>query len=406
MQRLGAQDSLTVYGEASGWAQHMGNLQVMAPLPSGSALDLAMIRDHYQQRLSRMPVFRHRLVKVPAGLDRPVWVDVPDLDVSAHIHGVRLPAPGTDEQLADLVSELHEPFVDLTRPPWAIWVIEGLTGGRTAVYSKLHHAMVDGERGRAVQLVLFDLEPHGPTDGGGEPVAAASAEVPTNRRLVGQGILRLGTTPLRLVRTGTHLVGAAGRLVGSATSRDLSGLSSPGSAPRTRFDARVTPRRAVVFCTLPLGPVKDLGKEHGATVNDVVLALIGGALRRYLTTHGELPEDSLTALVPIAQADESTGGVPGNKWGVAMATLGSDREDFVERLAAVGTSMSAAKAMSTAIGTDLFEDLTDVPPVFIALLARAYARLGLGQRLGPIANANVSNVRGAPVPLYMAGARL
>ena len=406
MQRLSAQDSLTVYGEASGWPQHMGNLQVLAPLASGSPLDLGRVREHYQQRLPQLSVFRHRLVKVPAGLDRTVCVDVPDLDVSAHIHGVQLLAPGTDEQLADLVSQLHAPFVDVTRPPWEIWVIEGLPGGRTAVYTKMHHAMVDGERGRAVQLTLLDLDEHGPTGEMVEAVAGADTEVPTNRDLVGKGVLRLGTAPLRLLRTATHVAGTTRRLAKSATRRDLVGLPALGSSPRTRFNARVTPRRAVVFCTLPLGPIKDLGKEHGATVNDVVLSLVGGGLRRYLGSHDELPEESLTALVPIAAADESTGGVPGNKWGVAMATLGSDHEDFVDRLAAVGSSMRAAKAMSTALGTDLFEDFTDVPPAIIALLARIYSRWGLADRLAPVASTNVSNVRGAPVPLYLAGARL
>ncbi len=412
MQRLGVQDSLTVYGESSGWPQHMGSLMVFAPRESGEPLDLAAVLAVYGERLPRLPVFRHRIVKVPVGLDRPVWVDVPDLDVREHITGMRLPESGTDEQLAEVVSELHVPFIDLSRPPWDMTVIEGLSGGRTAVYSRLHHAMVDGERGRAVQLAMYDLDAHGrqevaevtgdiEDDGSDERVPA-----PTNRRLVGAGLVRLGTTPLRLVRTATHLAGSGRRLLSPATLRDLRGMSRPGSAPRTRFNASITANRAIVFITLPLDPVKQLGQRHQATVNDVILALMGGALRRYLGAHDELPVAPLTAVVPVAQTGGSAKAVPGNQWGVALASLASDQEDFAERLRLVVESTRAAKAMTAAIGPDLFDEMTDVPPGLIAAFSGLYARLGLAARLAPMANTTVSNTRGPSFALYLGGARL
>lgn len=405
MERLNSQDALQVYGEATGWPLHMGSLQVYDAANAPEGLDLERVRELYRQRLPLMPLFRKRLVKVPGGLDRPGWVEEPDVDVEAHVRGVRVPAPGTDRELAELVGRLYAPPVDLTGPVWEIWVVEGLQGGRVAIFVRLHHAAVDGVRGMEVQGATFDVDPHAPIGRAGS-VPGPGTEVPSGSRLLGDAALRLAGTPVRAVRTAGRLVGAAGRLGELVRRHELPGLTLPFAAPRTSLNGRVSPRRALVFCSLPLGPVKAVARAEQVTVNDVVLALTGGAFARYLADRGELPRRSLTAGVPVGLPGDAPARGSGNRWQVMVTTLATDVTDPVARLHAIARSTRAGKALTRAVGADLWADAVDLPPVLVGAVAGGYARLGLTRLHPPIVNVTVSNVRGPGVPLYFAGARL
>lgn len=406
MQRLSVQDAMMVYGEAGGWPLHMGSLALYDVSTSPLGLDLERVREVYRRRLPLLPVFRHHLVRAAGGLDRPVWVEDPDVDVDARIRGLRLPAPGTERQLADLVGELCGPALDITKSVWDIWVIDGLEGDRVAILTRLHHAAVDGIRGMQIQATLYDTRPTAPIARSGTTAGAGSRN-PGAVQLLGGAAVRLAGTPVRMVRTAGHVMRAAGRLAGVLRKNEHAGLAMPFTAPRTSFNAAVSARRAVAFCSLPLASIKGLARQQKVTVNDVVLALAGGALRRYLQDRGELPPRSLTAAIPMGLTDvPRSRAVAGNKLEVMVTSLATDAADPVERLHKVASSTRAGKAVQRAIGPELWTEAIDLPPVVMALAARGYAGLRLVGVHPPVVNVVVSNVPGAPLPLYFAGARL
>lgn len=406
MKPLNSQDALLVYGEASGWPLHMTSLQIYDVSTSPEGLDVERVRELYRQRLPHIPVFRQRLARVPGGLARPVWVEEPDIDVAARIHGVRVPAPGTDRQLGELVGNLNASPLDLTGLLWEIWVAEGLEGGRVAVLSRLHHAAVDGVRGMEVQAVTFDVDPAAPFARPGS-APGAGQDAPGALGLLTGAAAHLAGAPVRLVRTAGQLALAGGRLAGAVRRRELSGLALPFTAPRTSLNGSVSTRRGFAFCSLSLPAVKQAARQEQVTVNDVVLALMGGALRRYLDQRGELPGRSLTAAVPIGLASEG-GAQPGigNRWAVMATSLATNVADPVERLHKIAASARAGKSVQEAIGPGPWMSLPDVPPVLVSAAARGYAGLRLADLHPTIVNVVISNVRGAPVPLYFAGARM
>jgi diacylglycerol O-acyltransferase len=406
MKPLNSQDALLVYGQASGWPLHLTSLQIYdaSALPEG--LDVERVRELYRQRLPLIPVFRQRLARVPGGLARPVWVEEPGIDVAARIHGVRVPAPGTDRQLGDLVGDLNASPLDLTGLLWEIWVVEGIEGGRVAILSRLHHAAADGVRGMEIQAAIFDVDPAAPFARPGS-VPGAGQDDPGTLGLLTGAAAHLASAPARMVRTAGQLALAGGRLAGAIGRRELSGMALPFTAPRTSLNGLVSKRRGFAFCALSLPAVKQAARQERVTVNDVVLALTGGALRRYLDERGELPGRSLTAAVPVGLASEP-GAQPGtgNRWAVMVASLATDVADPVERLHKIAASAQAGKSVQRAIGPGPWMDLPDVPPVLVAAAARGYAGLRLADFHPTIVNVVVSNVRGSPVPLYFAGARM
>lgn len=405
MQRLGPQDALYIYTEGLGWPMHMGSVQIFDAAGAPEGLDLAKVREFYRHRLPLIPAYRQRLVRSPGGLGRPGWVEDEAVDVDAHIHGVRLPEPGGDHQLCELIGELHSPLLDQARPLWDIWVIEGLTGGRVAVYTRLHHAATDARRGEQIGAAINDLDAATPLDREGSIDGPGDHVPPLVRRLGGVGT-HLATSPVRAARTAVDAARSAGSVLG-VLRRKAADLTVPMLAPRMRFNGPVTSRRGYALCSLSLPPVKKLARQEQVTVNDVVLALVGGALRRYLADRGELPDRSLTAVVPIALSDPTAPLASGNLVGVMFASLGSDTPDLVERLHGVARSADAGKALQEAIGPRVVNSLLDVPPPAVfSVVVRAYRSAVAAAPLPPMANVTVSNVRGSPVPLYLAGARM
>jgi WS/DGAT/MGAT family acyltransferase len=204
-----------------------------------------------------------------------------------------------------------------------------------------------------------------------------------------------------------HLALASGRLAAVLRRRGLAGFAVPLTAPRTSLNHVLTPRRGYAFCSLPLGPVKRLARQEGLTVNDVVLAMTGGALRRYLADRGEAPGRSLIAAVPVSLAGHEPAPVTGgNRWAVMPASLGTDVADPVARLRRVAASANTGKVAQQAVGEDLWQELVDVAPAALHLVARGYARLGLAEHHPPLVNVVVSDLRGAPFALYFAGVPL
>jgi WS/DGAT/MGAT family acyltransferase len=405
MQPLDAQSALQVYGEASGWPMHTGSLQIYDPATSPEPLDVERVRLLFQERLPHLPVFRQRLLHSPGLLGRPVWVEDHDVDVHEHLQPVTLDAPGSDEQLGALAGRLMERPLDHGRPLWDGWVVDGLSGGRAAVLLRTHHALMDGVRGMQVQAAMFDTQPDSPLARPGS-IPGPGAAAPSRLQMLGASVGHLAGAPARLARTAGRLASSAGQAAALAARGQSFGASIPQRVPRTQFNRAITHRRAVAFCSVPLQPVKDLAHQEGGTVNDVVLTLVGGALRRYLAAREALPRQPLVAAIPIGLTSDADESGLGNRWQVMTATLATDQPEPLDRLHAISAATRAEKARYRAIGPDVWADAVDIPPFVISAAAMSYARLGLVRLLPPPNNVTVSNVRGAPFPLYLAGARL
>jgi len=410
MQRLSGADAGFVYGETPSWHMHAGTLVVLDPSTAPGGFDVHRLRALLEARAGLLGPFLRRLVEVPFGLDRPAWVNDAHLDLDRHFHRVGVPPPGGPRELGALVGDLFAYKLERDRPLWEDWFIEGLEDGNVGLLFKVHHSLVDGARGARLYEVLFDLDPDAPFERPGTPELGGE-RIPPGWEMALRALPRLAATPLRAIRTAGHLGGSALRMLRFRGSAEWAAATFPFQAPRTSLNQAITPHRGFAFCSVPLSGVKTIKNALSVTVNDVVLGICAGALRRYLADRGELPTTPLIAQVPVAVHVDAGGDATGSAWGNAVAVMGAalatQLDDPAERLRAIHTSTHSAKAMHGALGDDLILDLADVaPPGVLAAGVRAYTRLRLTERHPPIFNLIVSNVRGPSFPLYIAGARL
>lgn len=405
---------------------HVSALGIYDPaLAPGGRLTLDALTDLVAQRIHLLEPFRWRLAPVPLNLDHPYWIEDPDFDLEFHVRELALPAPGDDRQLAEQVSRLHARPLDRSRPLWELYLIQGLEGGRVAMMTKVHHAAVDGVSGGELLSVLLDASPEG-RELAVPPRRRRGGPVPGQTELLARGLLGVARQPLRALRVvprtlphldqvptaravpGVGLLAAAGRRLAAPRRRDGGVLERPAlRAPRTRFNDRIGPHRRFAFASLPLDDVKALKGELGVTVNDVVLALCAGALRRRLLADGDLPAEPLLAMVPVSVRTPEQMGTFGNRVSSMIVALPTDEADARQRVQRVSEVMHSAKARHRATPASLMQDANlFVPPALLARASRVVSRLAARDPLAPPVNLVVSNVPGSPTPLFLAGARL
>ena len=391
---------------------------------SGRRLDAALVRELVTERLHLLPTFRWRLVEVPLGLEHPFWVDDPRVDVDYHVRELALPSPGDDRQLADLVARITARPLDRSHPLWEMYVIHGLQDGAVALLTKMHHAAVDGASGAEVMGALLDET----TEGRAVSVREAPAveRHPSRREMLARGLVGVSRYPLRALRAaprtlphldaiptirpvpGVKSVARTSRLIKRVipgTSDCAAPTDSDLTAPRTRFQARVSGQRSVAFGSLSLDEVKEVKNAYGCTVNDVVMAMCATALRSWLSERGELPDQPLVGWVPMSVRTPDEIGTYGNRVSVMLAELPTDEADPIRRLRRVNQSMRSAKEHHRALPSSLIQDANDlIPPALFPPLARGAMRL-MGMRgVQPPVNIAISNVPGPSRPLYCAGA--
>ncbi|MDQ1630984.1 MAG: diacylglycerol O-acyltransferase / wax synthase [Frankiaceae bacterium] len=403
-----ALETPTVYG-------HVGSICILDPSTATEPFTLEHITEVVQSRLHLLPPFRRRLVEVPFGVDQPYWIEDPDFDIEFHVRELALPSPGDDRQLADQAARLHARPLDRRRPLWELYLIHGLQGGRVAIYTKVHHAAIDGVSGNDILTALLDLTPEGRDLG--DPPAWHCDPVPGNFRMVSASIVSLAKQPLRAARLSygilTSLPGMARSsarprlpIIDDLLGRD-SNLTLPGAslrAPHTPFNKSITGHRRWAFCDVDLAGVKKLKNATGLTVNDVVMALCAGALRRWLQDHDALPDEPLVSAVPVSIRTE--GQKLGNRVSAMLAPLPTNVADPAERMRLSHQAMLAAKEQHGALPADLLGDVTQfAAPALANQASRLAARLRLVERISPF-NLIISNVPGPNVPLYYAGAKL
>ena len=400
MSQLSPFDGFFLAMETPETPSTIGGLAILDPTTHpDQAFDFEGFVDFTAERLARCPRFTWRVQELPFGLDEPYWVEDEALDLRQHIHRACLPAPGAAHELSELAGHLFSMPLDRQRPLWEMYLIEGLQGGRVALLWKLHHCLMDGESGAGLVEMLFDVDPRG----GSRPLPAiADAEAP-------------GAAPplAALVRRGVRSVRrrnkALGRNLFAAVSSSLSSIARDrGSvlAPRTVFNGSVGPRRAVAWSSLPLAPVKQIKDALGVSVNDVILGLTGGAVRRYLELQGESCESPLYAMMPVSVRKKGDKTVNNQIRDVAV-DWGTDLADPVERILRIGAETRRVKqdaAQDTGAPSISRAMAESLAPGALKLLAVAGASFSGSLPLP--ANCVVSNVRMTDFPLYVAGAKI
>ncbi len=426
MQRLTALDAQFLNVESPTTVGHVGSLIVLDPpsTPPGEPAgrwDLETVRAVLEPRLHLARPLRQRLVEVPLGLGHPYWVDDPHFDIEFHLRELALPSPGTDEELGEQVARIHARQLDRSRPLWEAYVISGLSGGRCAFYSKIHHAAIDGVTGAEILETIMDLTAE-PREVPPEDAPFVPRRMPSPINLVRRGLSQLAVHPAGLLATlpqslqYVDQLPGAGNLPGARLLSETAGLmqralGAPARpviaprqlrAPRTPLNGTITAHRRISFGSLSLSDVKRVKNHFAMTVNDVVMTLASSALRRWLLDHDALPEVPLVAAVPVSiRIDDEQG----NQISVMLAELPTHLRDAEERLHFMKASMADAKRAFEATPASLLQDLSAlVPTALSGLAARALFRLATVP--GVPFNLFVSNVPGPQLPLYIAGARV
>jgi WS/DGAT/MGAT family acyltransferase len=401
MQRLSGLDASFLYLETAAQPLHVCSILELdtSTMPGGYTFE--RLRDALGLRIKAMPEFREKLADSRFNLDHPVWVEDKDFDVDRHLHRIGLPSPGGRDELAEICGHIASLPLDRARPLWEMWVIENVAGtdapegGRIAVMTKVHHAGVDGVTGANLMSRLCTTEPDAPPPDPVEGVGDASG-----LEIAVSGAVKFATRPLKLA----NMLPATVSTVIDTVKRARSGLTmaAPCAAPRTAFNANITSHRNIAFAQLDLEDIKTVKNHFGVKVNDVVMALVSGVLRRFLIDRAELPDTTLVATVPVSVHDKSDR--PGrNQVSGMFSRLETHIEDPGARLKSIAEANSVAKQHSSAIGATLLQDWTQfaAPAVFgVAMRVYAASRLSGAK---PVHNLVVSNVPGPQVPLYFLG---
>jgi len=408
MQRLRGLDSMFTSIESPTNPFHVGAVTVLDPstAPSGAPPPFEALRRVVEDRIHLLPMFRRRLVEVPGGLDHPRWVEDPEFDLDHHLHRGALPAPGGPTELAEYAADVFSRPLDRTRPLWEIHVVEGLEGDLVAGVAKIHHAAVDGVSGAEVTAHLMDLSPEvAPAPPPGEPWQPDL--IPSPLSLVGDALLNLGRLGPAVVKTAVRTGQAAWRIRSRNRQPDAVAPPSPFRAPRTPLATRLGRRRAVGLAHVDREELDQVREASGTTVNDVILAVAGGALRAHLEERGQLPERPLIGFVPVSVrggTDTLETGI--NRLSGMFVSLATAIEDPVARLQAVSSCARQAKAQDHVLGPDALASMAELAlPAALRPIMRAVTRTGATSRL-PLFNVVVSSFPGSPLPLYCAGGKM
>jgi WS/DGAT/MGAT family acyltransferase len=425
MRQLTSLDAQFLALETRRQTGHVGSVAILDPSTTATgSLGMTDIEALITDRLPLLPPLRRRLLEVPLGLDYPYWVDDADFDLHFHVREIGLPAPGSDAQLAEQVARLVSRPLDRARPLWELYLISGLQSGHVAMFTKIHHAVIDGLSGAEILGLLLDLtpeirqiEPSGPW--------GDNAPVPSDLEMLVQGLAGAARYPLRALRAlpsalpnledtqfkaipGMATIGRLASRAQQAFTRHEGAVQRTHlEAPKTSFSGRVSAHRRFTFGQLSLDDVKTVKNAHACTVNDVIVSICAGAVRRWLVAHEELPDDPLVAQIPVSVRTQEQMGTYGNQIMLMAAPLMTNVADPVERLAATHDALGDMKQRHRALPASLLADANHfIPPAVFSRAARLTFGIATSRPGRPVWNLVISNVPGPQFPLYLAGARL
>ena len=399
-------DATFLYGETPTQHMHVGSVAVIE-----GSLKFETFKKTIHSRLHLIPKLRKRLVMVPFSIDYPYWVDDPDFDIDLHIHRVALPAPGGWKELREVASRLFSLPLDRNRPLWQFTFVEGLDSipqvpkGSVATISKMHHVAVDGMAGAGMLSLIFDMSKE--VKEIPDPKPWKPAPLPNELGMMFKSSVSFAKRPFKFPKL----------LAEAATATIKSGMltraqridlpTAPFSAPMTPLNGTISARRKWNTALLSLDRVKALKKIMDTTLNDVVLAICAGALRRYLQEKGKLPNKALVAMVPISTRSEADGKTSGNQVSSMFIQLATNVADPIERLEVIHENTIRGKSYQNAIGAKTLANMAEAVPFGIAnQAARAYSRYNLSKLHSPAMNLTITNVPGPQFPLYLNGHKL
>lgn len=400
-------DAGYLYMETPTMHMHTLKVALIEPVPG---LDFAGFTSGLLSRLHDLPPLRRRVLPVPFALNHPIWIADRDIDPARHLFHDRVPAPGGMGDLEELIGRIASAPLDRSVPPWEMHLCEGLADGRMAIVAKMHHALADGGAANALLANVTDsLGPDGSsTDHAVVPTAPDLEPTPTRASLVRSALLdairQLADLPGLIGRTGAALISLRRHKRRSSVVVPRPVLD----APRVSFNGALTGRRIFATCSLPLEEIKEVRRAQGVSANDVVLAIVAGALRTWMADRGERPSVSLVAGVPVAtDKQDAPIRLGGNRVSNLFTSLATDIDDPLERLLAISRTTTESKLIQKTLGLDMLADWVQfTPPAPFSAAMRFYSRVrAAGLHSAPF-NVIVSNVPGPRELATISGAVL
>ena len=400
-RQLNSTDTIFVASENVNTYNHTAGLMILDP--SGrKSFSFGSFRKRMAERVKLVPQFFWKMHEVPAGLDLPYWVVDEAFDIDRHIRRIAVPPPGDRHALGEVAGLLYSRHLDRRHPLWEMWYIEGLSSGRVAVLVKFHHCLMDGQSALRLLNILGDDSPNARTQKAGvQPPDIRAGRTPSPQELS--------------LRTTLHFLRSTGRTTGSIATILLPKLlegfiwkrgekdAAPPFHPHPLLNADIGNARGFVFGSLPLADLKRIKDHFGVTFNDVVLALVGGALRRYLSHRDKLPREPLRAGIAISLRSEGDEELS-NRVTSAPVTLATDRDDPVERIRAIHAASTRVKDEAHGGGKGAMEFVQSLPPLFLTALVESVSVEQGAHLIG--AHVAVSTMRGDDAPRFLAGARI
>ena len=403
---LSGLDASFLFLETPRQPMHVGSVSVFE-----GSIQFEEFRDMLAARLHLVPRLRERLVMVPFGIGKPYWAEDPDFNIDMQLQHVALPRPGTWKELRSLASRIFSVPLDRTRPLWEMTFVEGLDNipqappGSVALVSKMHHAAIDGVSGADMLGIMFDMtrEPREfPL-----PKARPIPPIPNELELLQYTGRKIAGKPREIVRVAKEVLGVARATTEKQREAGSHAPPSPLSAPVTPFNHLVSGQRIWNTTLLDLDRVKAIKEARGATLNDVVLAICSGALRRYLIERGALPLKRLVAMCPVSTRQKDQHGKMGNFVSSMLVELSTDVEDPIERLEVLKSRSKGSKSVEQAGAGRAAYDLAEFIPFGLAnRMTRLYSRFKVSEFHNPFFNLVITNVPGPQIDLYMAGHKL
>jgi diacylglycerol O-acyltransferase / wax synthase len=405
IQAISGMDAAFLYAETPTSPMNIGSVVVIE-----GSLQFETFRDTVHARLHMVPRLRQRLMYVPLSIDYPYWVDDPNFDLDLHIKHIALPKPGGWKQLRDIASQIFSEPLDQNRPLWSIVFVEGLDtvsqvpAGSVAIISRIHHVAVDGVGGAGLLGLFLDFTPEKREIP--EPRPFKPQPLPNELSLILKSAMSFAEEPLKFPRLVTNTLTATLK-AGFLTRVQRQELpAAPFSAPNTPLNGIISARRKWNSTILSLERILALKNIMGTTMNDIMLAICAGALRRYLLEKGKLPQKPLVAMVPISTRPKDDAGTD-NQLSAMLIQLATSVEDPIARLEAIQENTVRGKTYQGAVGAKTLANMAEAVPFGIAnQAAKFYSRFQIAELHNPVFNVAITNVPGPKMPLYINGHKM
>lgn len=398
-------DATFLYGETPTSPMHVGSVAIL-----DGSLAFKDFKKIIASRIHHIPKFRRRLMHVPFSIDHPYWVDDPDFNIDMHINHVALPKPGDWKKLRRMASRIFSEPLDQSRPLWSFTFVEGLDNlsqvkpGSVAIISKVHHVAIDGMAGAGLLAVLFDLGPN--TKEIPEPKPFKPKPLPNELSMIIKSSIGFAKSPLKFPKIIKDAVEATVKAGFVTRAQHLDLPTAPFTAPKTPLNGIIAAERKWNTSIISLDRVKTLKNIMGTTINDILLAICAGALRKYLLEKKKLPKKPMVAMVPISTRKEADGN-DGNKLSAMLVQLATDIEDPIERLEKIYENTIKGKTYQGATSANTLSNLAESVPFGVAnQAARLYSRFNVAKMHSPVFNVVITNVPGPQMPIYLHGHKL